>query len=374
MKVLVIFSYKYSLKIWKDTGNIDRELQLYKLLNREKNVDFTFFTYGNKSDKKIINEFGEFNLITFSDIFKNENNILIKSLLIPLFLKKHADAFDIIKCIQLNGAWVGILLKLLTKKPLYIKTGFDQVIFSIKEKKSFIKRCMFYFLTQIGLMSSDLYTVASKHDRTFIEKNYYLFDNSKLRLRPNWVEILDYNNPVNKFENKIISIGRLSAQKNYSYLISALKNSNISLEIIGSGELLGKLKEQAIQNNVKVNFLGNLRNKQVVKKLKQHRYFVIASIFEGNPKVILEAMSSGCVVIASDIPNNTEIIDDGVNGFTFDINDKESKILQIIKNSEELKLYEQVSKKAIEYVKTNNSLKNFSLQEINDYKFILNIN
>ena len=79
-------------------------------------------------------------------------------------------------------------------------------------------------------------------------------------------------------------------------------------------------------------------------------------------------------VIASDIPNNTEIIDDGVNGFTFDINDKESKILQIIKNSEELKLYEQVSKKAIEYVKTNNSLKNFSLQEINDYKFILNIN
>ena len=66
-----------------------------------------------------------------------------------------------------------IILKILTKKPLYIKTGFDQFIFSIKEKKSFFKRILFYLLTQLGLMNSNLYTVASKHDVSFINKYYY---------------------------------------------------------------------------------------------------------------------------------------------------------------------------------------------------------
>ena len=129
MRVLVIFSHKYSFKTWKETGNIDRELQLYKSLKNNDNIEFTFFTYGDPSDREILDEFGKFDLITYFDIFKSYKNLLIKSILAPFFLRKYSDNFDIIKCIQLNGSWVGIILKILTKKPLYIKTGFDQFIF-----------------------------------------------------------------------------------------------------------------------------------------------------------------------------------------------------------------------------------------------------
>ena len=46
---------------------------------------------------------------------------------------------------------------------------------------------------------------------------------------------------------------------------------------------------------------------------------ISTSFFEGNPKTVLEAMGSGCIVVASDIPNHRELIDDKVNGYLFDL-------------------------------------------------------
>ena len=80
MRVLVIFSYKYSFKTWKETVNIYRELQLYKSLKNNDNIEFTFFTYGDPSDREILDEFGKFDLITYFDIFKSYKNLLIKSI------------------------------------------------------------------------------------------------------------------------------------------------------------------------------------------------------------------------------------------------------------------------------------------------------
>ena len=53
--------------------------------------------------------------------------------------------------------------------------------------------------------------------------------------------------------------------------------------------------------------------------LNQYRYFISSSLFEGNPKAILEAMASGCVVIAVDIPNNAEVIKNNKTGLLYDL-------------------------------------------------------
>ena len=47
--------------------------------------------------------------------------------------------------------------------------------------------------------------------------------------------------------------------------------------------------------------------------------YISTSFFEGNPKTVLEAMGSGCIVVASDIPNHRELIDHKVNGYLFDL-------------------------------------------------------
>ena len=62
---------------------------------------------------------------------------------------------------------------------------------------------------------------------------------------------------------------------------------------------------------------------------------------------MLEAMSKGCVVIASDIPNHREIIQHGKNGFLFDYkNNNLVSFLDKIMNENSIDL-EKISKKLI---------------------------
>ena len=57
-----------------------------------------------------------------------------------------------------------------------------------------------------------------------------------IKIRPNWVKEIKYT-PDNRFENKIIAIGRLEEQKNYHYLISSFSGSNFEIDLVGEGSL-----------------------------------------------------------------------------------------------------------------------------------------
>ena len=76
--------------------------------------------------------------------------------------------------------------------------------------------------------------------------------------------------------------------------------------------------EQLSKNyDIKVNFLGNIPHSDLIKTYKKYKYFLSTSKFEGNPKTILEAINSKCIVFATDISNHSEIISNGFNGFLY---------------------------------------------------------
>ena len=52
MRVLYVFTFMYSLSTWDKSGTLDKELKIFKKLNEEKGVKFTFLTYGGKKDKE----------------------------------------------------------------------------------------------------------------------------------------------------------------------------------------------------------------------------------------------------------------------------------------------------------------------------------
>ena len=60
-------------------------------------------------------------------------------------------------------------------------------------------------------------------------------------------------------------------------------------------------------------------NKKILEVLKEHTFFINCSFFEGNPKTVLEALASGCVVFTSSNKNTLELIRDNKNGFIFDL-------------------------------------------------------
>ena len=69
--------------------------------------------------------------------------------------------------------------------------------------------------------------------------------------------------------------------------------------------------------NVNLNLLGNIDHNKLIKIYSKSIYFVTASVFEGNPKTVLEAMSMGCVVLASEIPIHKEIILNNETGYIY---------------------------------------------------------
>ena len=97
------------------------------------------------------------------------------------------------------------------------------------------------------------------------------------------------------------------------------KGTNYELDIYGEGSLKNELKKLSQELNVTVNFLGIVNNETLVEKLQNYKFYISSSVYEGNPKSVLEAMSAGCIVIASKIKNHLEFLNNN-NSILFDNN------------------------------------------------------
>ncbi|MEX2410080.1 MAG: glycosyltransferase family 4 protein, partial [Candidatus Paceibacterota bacterium] len=121
---------------------------------------------------------------------------------------------------------------------------------------------------------------------------------------------------------QIVFVGRLSDQKDPEKLIKAffelsdpIKNM-AEIKIIGDGPKREKLENIIKTNNLedKVKLLGNLPRDQVFEELKKSDIFTLISHYEGFPRSILEAMSVGLPIIASNVGGVSEAVS-GENGF-----------------------------------------------------------
>jgi len=317
MHVVIFFTYEYSLKLWNNSGILERELIYYKkLLNLDNNLAITLITYGDESDFDYQPDLNNFSILPVYSVIKKSNSKLInylKSFYIPILINKKIQDVDVIKQYQLQGAWIAILYKYLIKKPLILRTGYDMYSFSLKEKKSLIKTFLYKSLTNLSLKLSDLYTVSTKSDFKFLTKKFK-FDISKIKVRSNWIILTKNKNILERNEFKILSVGRLEEQKNYKELIQTFKSSKFEIDIYGEGSQKEELIELSRLNHVKVNFKGLIDYTSLQNIYNDYRYYVSFSKYEGNPKTVLEAQAAGCVVITLEEQNTNELIENGISG------------------------------------------------------------
>lgn len=119
----------------------------------------------------------------------------------------------------------------------------------------------------------------------------------------------------------ILSIGRLSGIKGFTYLIEALrllKNDGVpfTCNIIGDGPLKPKLQQQVNESGLaeQINFLGSKKSDEIPAYLKKSDVFVLAcatdkiEIHDGIPVVFMEAMAYGVPVIGTRLSGIPELI------------------------------------------------------------------
>ena len=371
MNILVIFTYGVSLQMWNNQGLMSREFALYeKVLEEDSNLNFTFLTFGNADDIKVLksSRYKNFKVIPIYEHISYSSIKLInfiKTIRFAFKFKNYEDtSFDLIKTNQLNGSWIGILISKLIKARLIIRTGFSPYLFARYGKQSLLKIFFFKLLTKISIKHSSLFTVTSEYEKSKLVSLLNV-KNSKITIRSNWIFYDEYEGLNNRLQDVVLSVGRLEDQKNYQNLVKKLSNSKIGLDIVGEGSLKKEIENLANLNNVNLNLLGSFDNNDLRSLYKKYKYYVIFSKYEGNSKSVKEALAAGCVVISNKIPSLSEIVKNEVNGVTIDI-DQESLVDVINELNNNNELADKLSFNAFKSVEKF-SLDNYAKNELDDY-------
>jgi len=371
MKVIVFFTYGISLKDWENSGLIDREVRFYNNLINQYGIDITFVTYGDSSDHNYTDLIPNIKVVPvyeFTNKHKNSFSRLLNSFFLRKVIINNCNISNaIFKTNQLWGSWLPLLLKVKYKNPFMVRTGYDLLTFKKKENKNYIKIFIYEMLTKISLKYSDIYLVTSEKDQNFLQVTFPKHA-KKIKISRNWIDTEKFKSTDFKNKNGIISVGRLERQKNYSYLINSFSNSNYVIDIVGDGSLRHKLQSEISQKNSKINLIGQINNNDLLKMLDTYKYFISSTLYEGNPKAMLEAMSSGCVVVAPNVEGVNEIIN-GENGLLYDF--EKDNLQNIIEDLENRNL-ESISKNAITFINDNYSLENALEREVGFYQDFLN--
>ena len=150
-------------------------------------------------------------------------------------------------------------------------------------------------------------------------------------------------------EKKVISVGRLTSQKNYTSLIRAFKNvtekhSDWILEIYGDGPQEVELKSLITQLNLEKHVFLKGFSSNVKEVIINASIFALSSVFEGFGLVIVEAMACGLPVVSYACPcGPKDIITEGKDGFLVNVNDEVTLANQINVLIENEKLRKQMS-------------------------------
>lgn len=158
-----------------------------------------------------------------------------------------------------------------------------------------------------------------------------------------------------KQTRNVISVGRLSKQKNHALLVDAFaeisdKYRDQNLLLYGAGTLEEELRRQIEKLGLQGRVVLKGPTNDVAEALGKAGVFVLSSDYEGMPNCLMEALAAGVPCVSTDCPcgGPKMLIKDGENGLLVPIKDKESLVKAIDKLLSDQKYAEKIGQNAKE--------------------------
>lgn len=327
-----------SLTKQKQSGQLDRLIKYY-LSTYVKHFNYIYlFSYGD------YNQY--FNLPNKVILIPKPKYIpnYLYQLILPLIYQTIIHKIDIFRVFQAPGGLPAVISKIIFKKPYIVSNNYDYIRFAQVENK-FILAFVLRLIVPLIL----------KHADKIITP----------KVIPNGVDPQLFK-PSKRLQKKylVLSIGRLVNQKNYKLLLKVISlskfKSKIKLIIIGKGLLKTELVILARKLKVNLQIIPNLNHAQLVSWYQKANVFALTSKIEGQPKVLLEAMSCACACLTTAFSGN--IIKDEVTGLIgVGQNQLSKKLDQLLSDS---LLREKLGLKARQLIINQYNLKKLLIKEV----------
>lgn len=325
MSLGIFFPIGDSLEELKKNGKLFR-LTGYYLPAYQKKFDKVYvFSYG--VDKNFVLPDG---CVLIGNKWKFHR--LLYTFLIPIIHFRLFTKIKVIRVLQSSGITPALLAKLFLGTKIAITYGYDYR--RVEELMGHKYKSFLYFLIEKLLLPlCDKIIFSSRTIQSFFpelkNKSVYI---------PNGIDLSKFKpSNIKKSSTKfyIVSQSRLSQEKNLELLIKAvsyLPRQNIILMIIGTGPLKYQLEQIAQKHGVNLKILEKVPNDEMPDKYRQSDIYVHPSLTEGSPKSLIEAAACGCCILASDIPQNREILNDSAIYFNPKTDDLKEKLRNLYLN------------------------------------------
>lgn len=280
----------------------------------------------------------------------SERKVTVRDILrLIKFIK--VNSINIIHAHGKGAGLLGRLLKLfLGKSLIYTFHGIHIIFYN-----EFIKKIYIIYENTFGRLDS-MKIFVSESEKDYANKinlkinkfNYSIINNcvpnqKKIDFKIDQ-KIINASINISNDSKNIITICRLVEQKNIFEILRIAKLlHNYNFIILGNGPLWNQIQNYILKKDIKNVYMpGQINN--VFKYLYASRIYLSTSFYEGLSISILEAMSIGLPIIASNVVGNVDAIEHLKSGFLYDLGKINLAADYILKIMESEKLFFKLSK------------------------------
>ncbi|MFH1540813.1 MAG: glycosyltransferase family 4 protein [Elusimicrobiota bacterium] len=318
-----------------------------KLDNKTKDIK-TFFV------KELVRQINPINdLLAFVKIYK----ILKKEK--PDIVHTHSSKAGIV------GRWATYFLRLTTYDLRFMKIVHTIHGFGFNDEQNYFVRKIYIFVEWLAAKITNKFIAVSYENISKGLKNKIGFEKQYTVVRAG-IKISDYQIKIDidkkkkEFGIKNESVvGMVACFKKQKAPLDFIKTAKLVCNekpdtkfiLVGDGVLRGKIEFEIKKLNLEKNvILAGWRN-DVNEIIKIFDIFILTSLWEGLPMVIIEAMATGIPVVATYVDGTKEVVQEGLTGFVVQPHETEKmaeRILRLLNDVNLRKKFSETAKKRVQ--------------------------
>lgn len=321
MKLVLLLSFKGSLAKWHREGILSREIELYLAHLARGNISELAILSYDADDAAALPLIAceeelrrKIRLVLPKAGRKSTLGALLHSLDFSAFRCLAKDGFDLCKTNQISGAWPALMLRL-CGLPLFARCGY-LLSRRLGKNGQKVKAAVAWLLEAAVFNAARAISVTTDEARATVQK-MLIDQEAEVFVSPTYVDT-DLFCPAGggmPDHETLVLVGRLEPQKNIPSIIEACRIAGKKLLLIGAGSKKAMIEATAARVGADVTIIPRMQNTDIAAVFQRHRYFILGSLHEGLPKVLIEAMSAGMVCIGTPIPGITDLVVDGETGY-----------------------------------------------------------